>query len=352
MLKGLPTILIVTTVALAIWIVAEAESVREETLSRVVSIDTTPTNGSMARTDRGHEWSGPVTITLEGSTSALDALARGLEQNIPLSPGRGLPTVPGVYEIDLRVALQAFPVFQDVGVTIRQIDPPAVWVEIAEHDSTPVQVAVDTSDLNLEGTPTTDPATVTISGPKHLIDRLTSTSVVTVAIPLDLRQGLVPGQQRTLQNLRPPLPPEIPPPEFWGASPISPPTVSVTLTPRVILRSHTVRDVSVLLSVPPVDYNEWEIEVPESDRFLRDVVLTGPSDLIGQYERGERRLEATVRLLFQDLEAALAAGGTITKEADFGTLPAGVTAQCDDKFVQITVRRRDQTAQVPTADEN
>ena len=160
MLKALPTILIVTTVALAIWIVAEAESVREETLSRVVSIDTTPTNGSMARADRGHEWSGPVTMTLDGSTSALDALARSLEQNIPLTPGQSLPLVPGIYEIDLRDALGALPVFRDAGVTLRQVDPPAVWVEIAEHDSRQVQVAVDTTDLNLEGTPTTDPAAV------------------------------------------------------------------------------------------------------------------------------------------------------------------------------------------------
>ncbi|MCA9288467.1 MAG: hypothetical protein KDA05_07775 [Phycisphaerales bacterium] len=352
MLKGLPTILIVTAVASAIWIVAEAESIREESLSRVVSINATPANGAIARADTAHPWTGAVSITLDGSTSALDTLARALEQNIPLSPGHGLPVVPGVYQIDLRDALESLPIFRDAGVTIRQVDPPEVWVEVAEHEIRQVQVAVDTSDLNLEATPTIDPPTVTIAGPKHLIDRLTAASVATVTIPAEVRQGLVPGQPRTLQSLRPRLPAEIPIAEFWGSDSITPSTVSVTLTPRVILRSHTVPGVSVLLSIPPVDYNEWEIQVPENDRFLRDVTLTGPSDIISQYERGERRLEATVRLLFQDLEAALAAGGTITREADIGPLPTGVTAQCDDKFVQVTVQRRDQTAQVPTASEN
>ena len=346
MFKGLPTLLIVTTVALAIWIVAEAESVRTEAFTPVVAIDPAGFAGSMARSNPARVWPSRVTITAEGSAAALDALGRVLESGVMLAPGRGLRLEPGVYDLDLRDALGSLDSIAGTGATISGVDPASVSVQVSEQESITVPIELVRDGLSLETDPAIRPDRVTITGPKQFIDLLGPTSRAVARVRADDLLRLIPGQSETITGVRVELPPEIPSHEFWGSSPLTPAVVDVTVVLRAQVRTLTIPSVSVLLAVAPVDYNDWDVVVPEQSRFLRDVVLTGPSDVIGQYERGERRVDAFVRLTYQDLEAGVAAG-TITREAQIGPLPPGVGAACEDARVELQVRAREGAAAPP-----
>lgn len=342
MLKSLPTLLIVTTVAIAIWVVAEAESVRTETFNPMLMIDQAGVGGHMARPGSNAP---PVRITIEaeGSAAALDALGRVLQGNVVLAPTRGLRDEPGTYVQDLRSALISLEAIAATGVTIASVEPPTISVEIAEQESVEVVVELQRDGLNLEGEPAINPPRVMITGPKSLIDLLNpETSRARVTLTQDELDRLVPGQSETITRVEVRLPAEIPAGQFWGASPVAPPTVDVTLTLRAQVRTITIPRVSVLLMVAPIDYNDWDVLVENDSRDLRNVVLTGPSDVIGQYERGERRVDAFVRLTYEDLENGVQSE-SISREAQFGPLAAGVTAHCDDYTVALRVQNR-QTA--------
>ena len=157
----------------------------------------------------------------------------------------------------------------------------------------------------------------------------------------DLRRR-IPGQAETITDVRVALPAEIAASDWWGGAPLSPATVDVTITVRAQVRSITFASVGVLLCVAPVDYNDRDV-LARSTAGTCDVTLTGPSDVIGQFERGERRLDGLVRLPFQDMEAGVAAG-TITREAQLGPLPPGVTAVCEDTRVELGIRRRERAS--------
>lgn len=344
MLKALPTILIVTTVAIAIWVVAEAESVRTEQFTAVLAVDPAGYEGNMARPDPARLWPARVSITAEGSAGALESLRSMLDQGLYLAPGRGLRREPGVYSQSLREALGSLEEIQAAGVTIAEVEPPAVWVEVAEQDSIELPVELDRTGLSLDTDPVIRPARVTITGPKRFIDLLTpGDSHAVVRLRTEELRRLIPGQPETISGLRVELPAEIPAGEFWGGTPMAPGAVEVTMTLRAQVRSLTIPSVGVLLAVAPVDYNDWDVIVTEQSRFLRDVVLTGPSDIIGQYERGERRVDAFVRLTFQDLEAGVAAG-SLAREAQIGPLPPGVSADCEDSRVELLIRAREPSA--------
>ncbi len=339
MFKGLPTLLIVTTVAIAIWVVAEAESVRTETFNPILAIDQTGVGGHMARPDSRLP-PARIEVVAEGSAAALDALGRALGQGVVLAPTRGLRDEPGTYSQDLRSALISLDAVAATGVTIASVEPSSIMVEVAEQESIEVAVELQREGLNLEGDPVINPPRVTITGPKALIDLLNpETSRARVELTQADLDRLIPGQSETVNRVEVRLPVEIPAGQFWGTSPVSPPVVDVTLTLRAQVRTIVIPRVSVLLMVAPVDYNDWDVLVSANSRDLRNVTLTGPSDAIGQYERGERRIDAFVRLNFEDLEAGVSAG-TITRSAQFGPLAAGVAATCEDLSVELEVRTR------------
>lgn len=351
MFKGLPTILVVTTVALAIWIVAEAESVRTETFSPTVGIDPSGSGGHMARADPDRTWPTRVTVTAEGSAASLDALRRAFISPVGLGPGtgRGLRAEPGVYTQDLREAIASLDAVKSIGVTIASVEPPTVSVEVAEQDSMEVPIELVRDGLNLESDPIIRPDRVTITGPRNLIALLRQgQSRALIRLARSDLDRLIPGQAEVVTGVRVELPSELATGEFWGASPLNPATVDVSLTLRAQSRSLTIPSVSVLLAVAPVDFNDWDVLVDDQSRFLKDVTLTGPSEVIGQYERGERRVDAFVRLTFQELTAAGAAG-SISREAEIGPLPAGVSAACEDRTVDMRVKPRELPAPVDPA---
>lgn len=343
MLKGLPTIAIVTTVAVAIWVVAEAESVRVEAVQTVVAIESAGSEGYIARPDPGALWTGRVTVTAEGSAGAIDRLKQAMQSGITLAPGRGLRLEAGSYAVLLRETLSGLESIRDSGATISAVDPPSLVVEIAEQDSARVPIELDARGMSLESAPAIRPPHVVVTGPRALIARLTPESRAVVRLSEDDLRRRIPGQAETITDVRVALPAEIAASDWWGGAPLSPATVDVTITVRAQVRSITFASVGVLLCVAPVDYNDWDVLVAEHSRYLRDVMLTGPSDVIGQFERGERRLDGLVRLSFQDMEAGVAAG-TITREAQLGPLPPGVTAVCEDTRVELGIRRRERAS--------
>jgi hypothetical protein len=102
-------------------------------------------------------------------------------------------------------------------------------------------------------------------------------------------------------------------------------------------KSATVKldSVPVQLRLAPEEFNNWKIDIPQSDRFLADVTVSGPADYISELSSRAIRLVAVVPLSFEELEKRITA-----KEAVFIDLPAGVKVEVANRTVRMTISPR------------
>jgi hypothetical protein len=93
--------------------------------------------------------------------------------------------------------------------------------------------------------------------------------------------------------------------------------------------------VFVELRIAPELLRTWSVEIPQEERFLREVTVTGPADLVAQIER--TGLIAYVRVLSEDLDRQIQ-----SKEAVFTDLPGSpLEFQVETRRVSLRIKRRD-----------
>src|SRR5204863_1756520 len=115
---------------------------------------------------------------------------------------------------------------------------------------------------------------------------------------------LTPTRKATLNGVR-----LVPPPELASIARlrIEPAAVDVALTLRTKTASIKVPSVPVHIRIAPGELSKWDIEIPEQDRFLTDVTVSGPSELVKQIQDKTVPLVATVSLSFEELERNISA---------------------------------------------
>ena len=117
----------------------------------------------------------------------------------------------------------------------------------------------------------------------------------------------------------------------------------VTFTPRSATVKLTIdknedteliKTVPVWLESPPSEINEYVVTMDEQSRVLKNVTITGPSDIIAKYRDGRSKLRATFSLSSDDL--ARPATSAILR---FNT-PPGVKVQSEKTTVNFTITAR------------
>ena len=114
-----------------------------------------------------------------------------------------------------------------------------------------------------------------------------------------------------------------------------PASVAVTLTLQTRAQQWVIPTLPVVVQLAPTELSRWDVAIPEPDRVLRNVTLTGPGPVIESYRRGERRLSAVVALGFEELER-----GIDRKDVEFVGLMPGVTASVEDREVRVAITPR------------
>lgn len=335
------TILIVLTVTAMVWLFAEAESLRTEQESADVIFAADPKAQQVIdlvdAADPAVE--SPVLrveMNVEGSVTAIEQFRRRLAAGvIRLTPGSpGVPATPGAHAVNLLEFFQGYPGLRsaDSGVTVSKVSPATVNVFVDTLVTRTVNLEVTHPEGETEGPIDVRPRTLTMTLPKALADRVPESAVATVRIDDGTWRGLVPRQRSTLTAL-----PVLPPPGAVGPHvKLSPSTADTTLTVLAKAASLRLPSVPVHIRIPPVEYGKWDLDIPEQDRFLNDVMVTGPADLIEQLRQRQTPVVAWVALSFEDLER-----GVTSKEVTFSDAPTPLRFESANKSVRVKVVRRD-----------
>ena len=328
MLRYLGFILLVTFITLVVWIFAEAASVQTREFP-AADVTFVGEEGQYIRVVDNQNWHDTLDVVVEGSSAELDEAERALRK-VKIAPGQGgIPTEPGEYTVDLRQALRAAAGLPAKGVTIARVNPATVRVEVDKMVARTASIRVDVPDVELDGPAEAKPDAAQVLLPSR-VAAATPDGLTLVATPEASRiKALVAGRRETLSNVALRLPAGI-----TGAK-VQPELIEIAFRIKAKQAVVTLKTVPVLVRLAPRELGKFEVEINEADQFLRDVRVTGPADLVGQVERGEFRIAATLSLSFEELER-----GINSKQVTFADFPGSLNIEVANPLVRLTVRRR------------
>jgi hypothetical protein len=332
------TYAVVTLVTLLIWMLAESEGVRTDTLR--VNVDFAPESGGRVLEvlpDQGY--AGTVVITMNGPVARIDALNRELQRTLHLAAG--MPSEAGEHRVDLRAVLSAYPAIRDSGVTITDTDPPAVNVYVDDLVSREATVVVRVPEGSIASAPSPSPAKATLRYPSRLAARLPSTLEVYAAIPQASLDALPDGKFATVPGV--PLTPPDALRDQLGSRfvTIEPSSVSVGLTPASSDATGVLATVPVQLLIPPIEFDKWVITLDPTDLSIQNATVVGPADLVQQVVDKKILVVAVVQPTFGELENAARTGQPLVKEAVFSLLPGPLRIDAADRSISMTVKARE-----------
>ncbi|MCC6968920.1 MAG: hypothetical protein IT434_01740 [Phycisphaerales bacterium] len=333
MFRHVKTFILVTFVTALIWIFAEGESLTRRSLKADVFFESDAA-GERVIAVSDAAWRDRVDIVVQGTASAVTEAESVLRRAVRLRPGMsGVPSQSGEFTVDLEQALSDAPELAAAGITIARADPPAVTVRIDQLQEKTLPVVLDAPGVDIEGPAEVTPSSVKLRLPAEFASRLTPDTPARVRIPAETLAKLVPGRKESIAS----LPIELPTAVVGAHSTkFDPPTCSVSITLRNNTASHKLSSVPVFIKLAAVEMGKWDITINEADRFLTDVTVTGPSDLVERVRRGDLKVVATVPLSFEELERAIAA-----KDALFSDLPAALRFEVQNARVRLDIQRRD-----------
>jgi len=330
------TLILVTVVSLLVWVLAESRTIRSETIELTPSLELGPGGTRLTRAAPGTEWPDSLTVTLSGSTAGLDQAIRALRGRLTMRVGIEVPDLPGISEIDLREMLRTSDIATAAGVTVEEVEPARVSIEVAEVREIELPIRVATPEgvaFEQSGVARAVPGTVKIIGPEVVVARLEDAEAI-VRLNAASISGMVPGRASTVTGLRIELPEDA---ERW-ATRVEPAQANVTMTLRTRTAELTLSAMPIQLMIAPGEVGRWAIELDAGSQDLVGVEVVGPSDQIARLRSGEVVPTAFVSLGFDELERGIDA-----KAAQIQGLPPGVTVKPGQSLdVSLLVTRRDQ----------
>lgn len=327
------TIVSILIVSVLIWLFAEAQSVSESDVDVRLSVHSPAGSGLFVSVD-DPAWTGRASVRLQGARAALDEASRQLADGVPLFVGgAGIAAEPGRQIVDLRSTLMANPPLDRADVTIASVEPRTLELRIDELTRVPnVSVRVDLPGVQTVGDIQVEPPTVALVIPNRVREafgaRLNSLAVVATLPPSVLRAIPEGGPHKFDARLV--LPDVL---EGEPAARIEPQSVSITFRVQSTTESLTIPSVPVWPMAPPTEINRWSIEVDPI--LLREVQLSGPSDVIQRIRSGDLRVIATVQLSSDELEQ-----GITSKAPIIVGLPDSVRVESRLEPVRLTITPR------------
>jgi hypothetical protein len=316
---------IITAVAVLVWIWAANETREQETVISKVQF-VVPDDGAWIIEPDNFA----VSMVVEGSRLAIqnvEALARS-GFIVELAPE------VGVQIVDVESKLIANQALRETGSVLRSIDRPSATPSVDRL--VPVQLTVLPSlpGVQFETQPRIDPPTATLSLPSRLQSQYSDIRVQAFA-GQDQTASLPEGVQRTLD-----VPLRILPDALAANE-------HVTVVPSRVRLSFTIRSqtrelklnqpVKVQLAGPFEDQKDFYVEF-ETDT-LRDVTVSADADLVRRIESGEATVVAVVYLRSIEKER-IAAGGTGSAEVPVSYFMAMIGSE--GRPVRVRINGADQ----------
>ena len=335
----LRTFMIVTLITVMVWLLAESRMVQTRTLEVQVALSAPPAtdgggadSGLVVRQAIGPSDQVPLrsaTIQIEGSTSGIDQFVRLMQNRIELTLGREIPAQPGTHMLDLRTVLRQSSELAVHGLTITEVSPATVMVEVDRLETREFQVRVDLpKGVELDGVPRTDPAAISVVAPASVLARVKTTQASVRIDPGKIAQ-LAQGRLETIPGVAVELPGIDR--QGWHTR-IEPAQVDVFLTLRTLTEQMTIDRLPVQVLMAPGEIGDWRVEISDADKDLVNIVIAGPAQQIAQLRSGEVVPRAFVSLTFEDLERRIN-----SKPAQILGLPPGCRVVSPESVVNLTI---------------
>ncbi len=337
MWNAIKTGLLVTMVTLLIWVFAEAETVQTEDISTELVLSASPVaNRALAIVPAGTESATDrkITFTIEGAAAAIDrvrtALGREpltLTPDLPLLQGRS-----GEVEFLLRDLLRSHPRLRASGVAVQKAEPESIRLVLDDLVTRRFRVEARLAEGQFDGLPEVRPADVEVVLNKSAADAIPEDAKAIAVIDAATATRVLPGRKETINAVRVQLG-DLPVKPFYLQS--RPAAVDISFGIRARSRELKIANVPVTVRITPAEINRWIIEVPEQDRFLADLTISGPADLVRQLEERTTPLVAVVPLSFEELER-----GITQKDAIFPDVPVGLKIDVANRAVRMRISPR------------
>ena len=299
-LKKLQTLAVVTLVTVVFWVYAEGREVITSAPFEIpIRIETPGRQELIVEQERELD---SVRITLKGTLSQMSPVQRRLREQggIRIRLGAdGEDVKLGVQELNLIELISRSTAMADRAINVVSVRPAKLSINVDELVPRRVKVEYTPTEVELAQPATIDPPELELRLPKQFLDRLSASpdAMFVEAEPLVSLKELPRGVEQTVQA-RVVLPPIM---VDEGHVSVEQQTVQMTFVVKKIQESLTQASVPVWVVGPPSEFSRFRVTLDEESRVLKDVKISGPSDLIQQVRNRDIPVIATFRLTADEL---------------------------------------------------
>jgi hypothetical protein len=214
-----------------------------------------------------------ITCDLKGPRSNLDRFRESLSTSAPITIE--LDTRRQANQEDMIPTLENLrenPRFKEAGITIEKCTPPSLTVYVDSLETRNLPVAAPANIVGLKAT--FSPATVSVTGPSHVVDRMTELTADIGALASLNQPGTHPPEKVSLVT------------DPSGAVTYSPGEVLATLTVAAQDIRYTCGNIPVWLDIPPSIAGEFSISLVNNNGFVSNVNVIGPPEQIAKLQSG------------------------------------------------------------------
>lgn len=325
--QKLETYLLVTVVAALVWLFAEGETltdVRQVTLR----LRFTPAAGQDVVIDP--VVFNDVTLFYQVPANRVRDVERLADRpvEIDVAPDPDEPR----QQINLRDRLANLEKINDIGISVLDVKPAQATVLVEKAIELEADIVADPGTLELTEPADIVPAKATVRMRESYKELLNGKPMVLTARLADVPDlaAAERGQRLTLDV--PLTPPQNIPAQHVT---ITPAKATVTLSIRKQVATTKVQSVPILVRLPIIESNRYEIVPRDNQRFLvEDVELSGPSEVIEQITKGDLPITAELRLTTADLETG------VTSKVVHINAPPGVAISSALPKIEFTISKR------------
>lgn len=323
-ISKLETGVIVTIISVLVWLYAEGENVLEYNNQRMQVRFVPPPGQELAVTPQEAI---PILVSIRASAGEMGWLKEQIRQGpieIEVQPDSDQDSPHQTVLLETALAETEL---GRLGINITGTDPKTRTVRVEPLVTRKVSIEAAPTDVQFAERPTFRPREVTVTLPESLaalaeeasiigrIDALNLSAYevntdVVATVPLELPDGL-----------------QVP----WTT--LSQSTAQVTFNIRKLTDSVVIPRMPIRISVDPLSLEQFDVVLNQSDIVLRDVRLTGPSDVIQSIREEEVRVWAELRPTNDELQRGVSSLTPVI------VAPQDVTHQPPDP-IPVTIRAK------------
>ncbi len=336
--ESIKTVLIVTSLAVVVWLFAEAESLGQEQIPARVAFQSANPSAPDFLVTPLEGFDGDLTLDVRGGRSALIDLSIALQRPVALEPGKGVPKADGRHVVDFLDVLSRLPLIQKTGATIDYVRPPRAAVRVERLVELSIPIAFDAAGLEIEGPISISPAEARLRLPASLAELVTAETRVRATLDPQVRGDLAPGPRTVEADLQPPAAVA----DERGVALLDQ-TAAISLTVSSAAMSRRFAAVPVQVLLPPIEADDYRVVLDDESQFVA-VEVQAPRSVFERLDQENTALVAVLSLSDIDLASRVTekpVSFSIMSDGRLVSPPPSAAFYPDNETVSFTIEPRE-----------